>query len=141
MHRVSPAAPAAPGARSPPRIAPDRAHISFPHRPEDVLKAPRLKSRLPGERAASWVDRDQEVISTSYTRSYPLVVERGKGLWLTDVDGNEFLDMNAGIAVGATGHSHPKVVRAIQEQADKFLHMSGTDFYYPQEVQLAERLA
>jgi 4-aminobutyrate aminotransferase len=105
-------------------------------------KAPHIKSRpLPGPKARAWVKRDQATISTSYTRAYPLVVSHGKGAELTDVDGNVFLDMNAGIAVGATGHAHPVVVKAIQEQAAKFLHMSGTDFYYPQEIQVAERLA
>ncbi len=105
-------------------------------------KAPHIKSRpLPGPKARAWVKRDQATISTSYTRAYPLVVSHGKGVELTDVDGNVFLDMNAGIAVGATGHAHPVVVKAIQEQAAKFLHMSGTDFYYPQEIQVAERLA
>ncbi len=104
-------------------------------------RAPHLVSRsLPGPKAKAWVRRDHDVISTSYTRAYPLVVDHGKGVELTDVDGNVFLDMNAGIAVGATGHSHPVVVKAIQDQAEKFLHMSGTDFYYPQEIQLAERL-
>jgi len=104
-------------------------------------RAPHIKSRrLPGPKAAAWVARDKATISTSYTRSYPLVVSHGKGAELTDVDGNVFLDLNAGIAVGATGHAHPAVVKAIQDQAAKFLHMSGTDFYYPQEITLAEKL-
>ena len=104
-------------------------------------RAPHIKSRrLPGPKAAAWVARDKAAISTSYTRSYPLVVSHGKGAELTDVDGNVFLDLNAGIAVGATGHAHPAVVKAIQDQAAKFLHMSGTDFYYPQEIILAEKL-
>jgi 4-aminobutyrate aminotransferase len=103
--------------------------------------APRLKSgSLPGPKAKAWVARDKAAISTSYTRSYPLVVSHGQGVELTDVDGNVFLDLNAGIAVGATGHSHPAVVKAIQDQAARFLHMSGTDFYYPQEIRLAEKL-
>jgi 4-aminobutyrate aminotransferase len=88
----------------------------------------------------AWVARDQAASSTSYTRSYPLVVSHGEGAELTDVDGNVFIDMNAGIAVGATGHAHPQVVKAIQDQAARFLHMSGTDFYYPQEITLAEKL-
>jgi 4-aminobutyrate aminotransferase len=105
------------------------------------LKAPRIKTRsLPGPKAKAWVARDKAAISTSYTRAYPLVMSHGKGAEVTDVDGNVFLDLNAGIAVGATGHSHPVVVKAIQEQAARFLHMSGTDFYYPQEITLAERL-
>ena len=105
------------------------------------MKAPRIKSRpLPGPKARAWVARDKAAISTSYTRAYPLVMSHGRGAEVTDVDGNVFLDLNAGIAVGATGHSHPVVVKAIQEQAARFLHMSGTDFYYPQEITLAERL-
>jgi 4-aminobutyrate aminotransferase len=103
--------------------------------------APRLQSGpLPGPKAKAWVARDKAAISTSYTRSYPLVVDHGQGAELTDVDGNVFLDLNAGIAVGATGHAHPAVVKAIQDQAARFLHMSGTDFYYPQEIRLAEKL-
>ncbi len=104
-------------------------------------RAPRIQSRrLPGPKAKAWVARDKAAISTSYTRSYPLVVSHGQGAELTDVDGNVFLDLNAGIAVGATGHAHPAVVKAIQDQAARFLHMSGTDFYYPQEITLAEKL-
>jgi 4-aminobutyrate aminotransferase len=79
-------------------------------------------------------------MSPSFTRSYPFVMERGEGCWVTDVDGNRFLDFTAGIAVVSTGHSHPKVVAAVVEQAQRFLHMSGTDFYYQSEIELAERL-
>ena len=80
-------------------------------------------------------------MSPSYTRDYPLVIERGEGCMVWDADGNRFLDLAAGIAVCATGHSHPHVVQAITEQASRFLHMSGTDFYYEVQVRLAERLA
>src|SRR5262249_22821591 len=76
-----------------------------------------------------------------YTRGYPLVMARGSGATVEDVDGNLFLDCAAGIAVNATGHSHPEVVQAIVEQAQRFLHMSGTDFYYEPQVRLAEDLA
>jgi 4-aminobutyrate aminotransferase len=79
-------------------------------------------------------------MSPSFTRAYPFVMERGEGCWVTDVDGNTFLDFTAGIAVVTTGHSHPRVVAAIEEQARRFLHMSGTDFYYRSEIELAERL-
>ncbi|HYP14648.1 MAG TPA: acetyl ornithine aminotransferase family protein [Bryobacteraceae bacterium] len=96
---------------------------------------------LPGPRARAIVARDQAVLSPSYTRPYPLVVDHGEGCIVQDVDGNRFLDFNAGIAVVATGHAHPQVVRAIQEQAARFLHMSGTDFYYANMVELAEKLA
>ena len=80
-------------------------------------------------------------MSPSYTRGYPLVIERAWGSTVEDVDGNLFLDCTAGIAVNATGHSHPDVVRAITEQAGRFIHMSGTDFYYEPQVRLAEKLA
>ena len=96
---------------------------------------------LPGPKAQALIERDARVISPSYTRGYPLVMERGDGCRVWDVDGNEFLDFTTGIAVTATGHAHPAVVKAIQEQAAKFLHMSGTDFYYPAQIEMAERLA
>jgi len=107
---------------------------SNPHGPELVTR------ELPGPRARAIVDRDRKAISSSYTRAYPLVMSHGRGAQLWDVDGNRFLDFTAGIAVGATGHSHPRVVKAIREQAGRFLHMSGTDFYYDLEVRLGERL-
>jgi 4-aminobutyrate aminotransferase len=103
-------------------------------------RRPKIAGKLPGARAAAIVKRDNEALSTSFTRPYPLAVRKGEGLWITDEDGNEFLDFTAGIAVTSTGHSHPKVVAAIEEQARRFLHMSGTDFYYEPEVRLAERL-
>ena len=99
------------------------------------------KTKIPGPLAKNWVKRDHDVISPSYTRQYPLVVESAKGLVVTDVDGNRYIDFTSGIAVTATGHCHPKVVKAIRAQAGRFIHMSGTDFYYPQEVLLAERLS
>ncbi len=105
------------------------------------MNGPALKTELPGPRARAIIARDARVVSTSYTRDYPLVMARGEGAFVEDVDGNVFLDCTAGIAVTATGHSHPDVVRAITEQAGKFLHMSGTDFYYEPQVQLAEELS
>ncbi|MBC8167511.1 MAG: acetyl ornithine aminotransferase family protein, partial [Bryobacteraceae bacterium] len=102
---------------------------------------PCLRTNLPGPRARAVIARDVAVLSPSYTRGYPLVVARGEGAIIEDVDGNRFLDLNAGIAVAAAGHSHPRVVEAIREQAGKFLHMSGTDFYYENMVELAEKLA
>ena len=95
---------------------------------------------MPGPNAKALIDRDSAVISPSYTRGYPLVMERGEGSIVWDVDGNRFIDFTTGIAVTATGHAHPDVVKAVQEQAAKFLHMSGTDFYYPTQVEMAERL-
>lgn len=102
---------------------------------------PRLKTQLPGPKAAALIARDDQVLSPSYTRDYPLVAHRGRGCVLEDVDGNLFLDFTAGIAVNATGHAHPKVVAAAIEQTERLLHMSGTDFYYQPEIELAERLA
>jgi 4-aminobutyrate aminotransferase len=87
------------------------------------------------------IKQDKSYVSPSYTRVYPLVAEKAKGLWLHDVDGNLFLDFTAGIAVNATGHCHPHIVRAITDQAKRLLHMSGTDFYYTPQIQLAEKLA
>src|SRR5688572_33006070 len=105
------------------------------------MTGPELKTALPGPRARAIIERDAKVVSTSYTRDYPFVMARGEGAYVEDVDGNVFLDCMAGIAVAATGHSHPDVVRAIVEQAGRFLHMSGTDFYYEPQVQLGEELS
>lgn len=100
-----------------------------------------IKTELPGPKTREIIERDARVMSPSYTRDYPLVIARGEGVAVYDPDGNKFLDMAAGIAVCATGHSHPRVVEAITKQAQKFLHMSGTDFYYEIQVILAEKLA
>jgi 4-aminobutyrate aminotransferase len=102
---------------------------------------PFIAGELPGPHARRVIERDTQVLSPSYTRPYPLVVDRAQGALVTDVDGNRFLDFNAGIAVVASGHCHPDVVRAVQEQAALLIHMSGTDFYYENMVQLAETLA
>jgi 4-aminobutyrate aminotransferase len=102
---------------------------------------PEIRTPLPGPRAQAVIARDQATLSPSYTRSYPLVAERGEGAIIIDADGNRFLDMNAGIAVVAAGHCHPRVVKAIQDQAAKLIHMSGTDFYYENMVTLGEKLA
>jgi 4-aminobutyrate aminotransferase len=96
---------------------------------------------MPGPRAKTIMERDARAVSSSYTRGYPLVVESAAGAMVQDVDGNRFLDFNAGIAVVATGHCHPRVVEAIQKQAARLIHMSGTDFYYDEMVTLAEKLA
>jgi 4-aminobutyrate aminotransferase len=103
--------------------------------------APRISGPLPGPKARAVVEADDRWISPSYTRSYPLVAKRGRGSRVEDVDGNEFLDFAAGIAVTSTGHCHPEVVKAIQQQAGELIHMSGTDFYYEGMVTLAERLS
>ena len=103
-------------------------------------KLPHRVTALPGPKAKQLVERDQKVLSPSYTRDYPLVAKTGRGAIIEDVDGNTFLDFAAGIAVVATGHCHPAVVAAIQKQAAELIHMSGTDFYYPNMVELAESL-
>ncbi|HVO99877.1 MAG TPA: acetyl ornithine aminotransferase family protein [Bryobacteraceae bacterium] len=102
---------------------------------------PSIVTSLPGPKAQAIIDRDKAVLSPSYTRGYPLVATRAEAAMIEDPDGNRFLDCNAGIAVAATGHCHPKVVEAIREQAGKLIHMSGTDFYYENMVALAEKLA
>ncbi|MBY0527449.1 MAG: acetyl ornithine aminotransferase family protein [Gemmataceae bacterium] len=107
----------------------------------DNRTVPDVRTELPGPKARGFLERDQRCMSPSYTRVYPLVVERGSGAVIEDVDGNLFLDFTAGIAVTSTGHCHPQVTGAIKDQADKLLHMSGTDFYYEPQIDLAQRLA
>jgi len=107
----------------------------------DDRTVPDVRTALPGPNGAEMLTRDKLYVSPSYTPMYPLFVERGSGAVIEDVDGNLFLDFTAGIAVTATGHCHPEVVAAIKDQADKLLHMSGTDFYYRPQIDLAERLA
>ena len=102
---------------------------------------PKLAGPLPGPKARAAVEADGRLISPSYTRSYPLVAKRGRGVRVEDVDGNEFLDFAAGIAVVSTGHCHPEVVAAIQKQAAELIHISGTDFYHEPLTDLAERLS
>jgi 4-aminobutyrate aminotransferase len=105
------------------------------------MDAPDIRTSLPGPKAKAIIDRDRQYVSPSYTRDYPFVIARGEGAVVEDVDGNRFLDCAAGIAVNSTGVSHPDVVKAIADQAAKFIHMSGTDFYYEPQVRLAEELA
>src|SRR5690349_775977 len=102
---------------------------------------PRIRTELPGPEAKRILALDTQYVSPSYTRSYPLVAKRGHGCIVEDVDGNEFLDFSAGIAVTSTGHCHPDVVAAIQKQAAELIHMSGTDFDYESMVTLAARLS
>lgn len=103
-------------------------------------KLPEIKTALPGPKAKEILERDARYISPSYTRSYPLVVERGSGVILEDVDGNTFLDFNAGVAVAALGYAHPEISEVISRQARDFVHISGTDYYYPHQTALAEKL-
>ncbi|MCE9525247.1 MAG: aminotransferase class III-fold pyridoxal phosphate-dependent enzyme [Planctomycetales bacterium] len=104
-------------------------------------QVPYLKTPLPGPLAKALIENDERFTSPSYTRVYPLACARGYGAVMEDVDGNRFLDFTAGIAVCSTGHCHPRVVAAIQDQAAKLLHMSGTDFYYAPQGDLAKKLA
>ena len=109
--------------------------------PTSTSAGPVIKTKLPGPNAQRVLAGDTKYISPSYTRSYPLVAKRGRGVVIEDVDGNQFFDFSAGIAVVSTGHCHPEVVSAIQKQASELIHMSGTDFYYESMVTLAERLS
>ena len=107
-------------------------------RPRDL---PDIRTELPGPKAKQLIESDQQYTSPSYTREYPLAVASGQGAIIEDLDGNRFLDFTAGIAVCSTGHCHPRIVRAIQRQSQQLLHMSGTDFYYAPQRDLARKLA
>jgi 4-aminobutyrate aminotransferase len=102
---------------------------------------PRIVLPPPGPNAQALIARDDRVMSQNFRKDYPLVVARGSGPMVEDVDGNRYLDFAAGIAVAATGHCHPDVVKAIRDQSERFLHMCATDFFYENVVELAEGLA
>lgn len=102
---------------------------------------PKIIVTPPGPKARELVKKDENVISPSYGRFYPLVVESGRGCIVRDVDGNEYIDFNSGLVCLSVGHSHPKVVAAIKNQCDRFLHYSNTDFFYAEVINLAEKLA
>src|SRR5256885_13651682 len=106
-----------------------------------VIEGPKIKTTLPGPNAKRVLEGDDRYISPSYTRSYPLVAKEGRGIVVTDVDGNEFFDFSSGIAVTSTGHCHPYVVAAIQKQAGALCHMAGTGVFYENLGALAERLS
>ncbi len=106
-----------------------------------MARRPLIRTELPGPKAKAIVEEGEAWTSPSYTRDYPLVAAKGEGAWIIDPDGNEFLDMTAGIAVTSTGHCHPEIVKVIQDQAANLIHMSGTDFYYPVQGALARELA
>jgi 4-aminobutyrate aminotransferase len=109
--------------------------------PAAALDAPHIVTDLPGPKGRAIIERDAAVASPSLTRAYALVAESGSGAVVTDVDGNRFLDFAAGIAVCSTGHSHPEVVDAIQQQAERLVHIAATDFYEPRYLEFMERLA
>jgi 4-aminobutyrate aminotransferase len=108
---------------------------------DQTIRVPEIVTELPGPRAQELIAGDEEWTSPSYTRDYPLAVKRGVGAMIEDLDGNRFLDFTAGIAVCSTGHCHPAVVDAIKNQAEQLIHMSGTDFYYGPQRDLAAKLA
>ncbi len=118
--------------QAPARVASEETHARF---------GPRLNPNIPGPEAKRIIAEDEQLLSPSYTRGYPLVVKNGHGCRIEDVDGNQFLDFTAGIAVNSTGHCHPEVVKAIQDQAANLLHMSGTDFYYDLMPKVAAKLS
>jgi len=103
-------------------------------------RTPDIKTSLPGKRAKRIIAKDRRFTSSSYIKEYPLVIERGRGAVIEDVDGNRFLDFMAGIAVNITGYSHPRIVRAVKAQSERFFHLCSTDFYYESFADLAERL-
>jgi 4-aminobutyrate aminotransferase len=106
-----------------------------------ATRRPEIKTELPGPKGRAIVEADAQFVNPAYPRpDYKLVAERGEGVWVTDVDGNVFLDCNAGVAVCSTGHCHPEVVRVIQEQAAQLIHMCGTDYYYASMPELAQKL-
>jgi 4-aminobutyrate aminotransferase len=102
---------------------------------------PKIVVSPPGPKAREMVKKDESLVSPSYARFYPLVIDSGKGCIVKDVDGNEFIDFNSGLVCLNVGHSHPKVVAAIKKQCDRFLHYSNTDFYYDEVIDLAGKLA
>jgi 4-aminobutyrate aminotransferase len=104
-------------------------------------KRPEIKTQLPGPRGRAIIEADAQFVNPSYPRpDFKLVAERGEGVWVTDVDGNVFLDCNAGVAVCSTGHCHPEIVKAIQDQAAQLIHMCGTDYYYSLMPDLAKKI-
>lgn len=106
-----------------------------------ALRRPEIKTELPGPKARAIIEADAQFVNPAYPRpDFKLVAERGQGVWVEDVDGNMFLDCNAGVAVCSTGHCHPEVVRAIQDQAAQLIHICGTDYYYASMPELAKKL-
>jgi len=113
----------------------------WPFPPDDPIEVPLLRTPLPGPKAQAAIERDRRTVSQNLSKDVPLVVARGRGMAIEDVDGNRFLDFAAGISTVSTGHCHPDVVAAIREQSEKLLHVCYTDFYYPVYIELTEELA
>ena len=105
-----------------------------------MSNAPSILTSLPGPKAQTLIDDDLGATSPSLIKEYPLAVKQAKGMMIEDQDGNIFLDFMAGIAVTGTGHCHPQVVKAIQDQSKKLLHICGTDFYYTGYSDLCKKL-
>lgn len=104
-------------------------------------KRPEIITPLPGPKAKAIIDADAQYVTPSYPRpDYKLVADHASGVWITDPDGNVFLDCNAGVAVCSTGHCHPEIVAAIQKQASELIHLCGTDFYYRHMPELGKKL-
>ncbi len=114
--------------------------MTLAKRAGDDMKNPHIRTELPGPKARAMIERDAKVASPSYPRDYPFVISHGRGTEAWDVDGNRFLDFAAGIAVCATGHAHPRVVKAVQDSAAKFLHISS-DYWHEEMTSLAEKLS
>ena len=109
--------------------------------PTAEFEKPIIKTELPGPKAKEIIEADALYVTPSYPRpDYKLVADHASGVWITDPDGNVFLDCNAGVAVCSTGHCHPEIVAAIQKQASELIHLCGTDFYYRHMPQLGKKL-
>ncbi|HHT9109768.1 MAG TPA: acetyl ornithine aminotransferase family protein [Candidatus Brocadiaceae bacterium] len=106
-----------------------------------MKKYPCIQTQLPGTHALQYLKKERKFVSPSSTKSYPLVVKNAKGMLVTDVDNNVFLDFTAGVAVCSTGHNHDQIITAISNQANELIHMSGADFYNPLHIVLAEKLS
>lgn len=119
-----------------PRLASSSASSTTPSRSKRGIV---VRTAIPGPKAKKIVLADQRLLMTS-TKTSPVAAERAEGVWVTDVDGNRILDFTSGVGVVNTGHCHPEVVRAIREQSGRLMHFAGTDFYYANQVRLAERL-
>jgi 4-aminobutyrate aminotransferase len=110
-------------------------------KPTSDFERPIIKTELPGPRSREIIDADTQFVTPSYPRpDYKLVIDHASGVWITDPDGNVFLDCNAGVAVCSTGHCHPEVVAAITKQVNEFIHLCGTDFYYRHMPELGKKL-
>jgi 4-aminobutyrate aminotransferase len=110
-------------------------------KPSSEFERPIIKTELPGPKGREIIEADSRYVTPSYPRpDYKLVADHAQGVWLTDADGNVFLDCNAGVAVCSTGHCHPEVVKAIQDQAATLIHMCGTDFFYRHMPELGKKL-